>query len=153
VWVKSLSTHLVYKVFIQTSVGKLFVHPPCLQSVWTNKCGQTVCPSTLSTKCLDKQVWANCLSTHLVYEVFQMMVVKLLVHANVTFCDKRYMWPNSLSRHFAVMVMLINGKTVAMDKMGTVLDIRSAFRSHLYKTNMDSSSMHLLTYCYFIMGG
>jgi len=48
-----------------------------------------------------------------------MSVGKLFVHANVTICDKRYMWANSLSMYFAVMDMLINGHTVAMDKMST----------------------------------
>ena len=59
-WMNCLSTWLVDKVFGQTSVGELFVHPFCLRSV-SNECGWTVCPPFLSTKCF-KWVWLNCLS-------------------------------------------------------------------------------------------
>ena len=51
--------------------------------------------------------------------VFQMRVGKLFVHANFRFCDKSDMWTNRLSRYFCWVDMLINGQTVAMDKINT----------------------------------
>ena len=42
-----------------------------------------------------------CLSTLLLYEVFQTSVGEMFVHANFMFCDKSDMWTNCLSRYFA----------------------------------------------------